>query len=101
MATPTSPVHVLNALGTDEDVRRAASYLSSCFVCCLNVKQHELTPPNNAIIAAPALIRQLHFQFCDFYSDEQDVLSETLNGSTFQSLAIVDSAIPGIPIATD
>ncbi|KAH7723945.1 hypothetical protein AAVH_08539 [Aphelenchoides avenae] len=91
---PTQKTDVKLQIETDADVRRAVSYLSSCFVSCLGLYGHEQAPPNNAIVAAPALIRQLHVMNCNFYNGKEDVLSQMIEGRTFQRLTIADSAIP-------
>ncbi|KAH7725098.1 hypothetical protein AAVH_07376 [Aphelenchoides avenae] len=78
----------------DADVQKAASYLSSCFVNEFHTYYHRDVLPRNAIIAAPALIRELEFQFCVFDHGEEDTLSTTLNGSTFQSLSLIWSYVP-------
>lgn len=74
----------------------AVAYLSSCFVAEFTVFAHHGVPPKNAVIAAPKLIGELVFRFCDFLDDgERDTLTETLNGSTFRSLTF-DDDVPGI-----
>ncbi|KAH7673124.1 hypothetical protein AAVH_42397, partial [Aphelenchoides avenae] len=84
---------------TDADAKKAALYLSSCYVCDFNVYWHRQALPRSEIIAAPALIRQLDFRYCNFDKDKKDVkkdsLGETLGGSTFRCLAIFSSSIPG------
>ncbi|KAH7711003.1 hypothetical protein AAVH_21689 [Aphelenchoides avenae] len=68
---------------TDEDVQEPVLYLSSCYVPFFSVTQHHARmlyacPSRRAIITAPALIRQLTFQDCDFGNGEEDTLGETL-----------------------
>ncbi|KAH7708475.1 hypothetical protein AAVH_24278 [Aphelenchoides avenae] len=86
---------------TDADARKAASYLASCFVLRLSVYRHYEAPPKNVIIAAPALIHELSIQCCDFRGGQENTLSETLNGSTFQCLSICYSHNPAWQINDD
>ncbi|KAH7703770.1 hypothetical protein AAVH_29057 [Aphelenchoides avenae] len=79
---------------TDADAQKAASYLSSCFVRDFWVHSHYDALPTNTIIAAPALIRGLQFERCNFNQGEKDTLSEMLSGSTFQSLELIRSHVP-------
>ncbi|KAH7710685.1 hypothetical protein AAVH_22021 [Aphelenchoides avenae] len=79
---------------TDADVQKAASYLSSCFVSDFSVYGHLRAPPKNAIISAPALIDEIGFRNCSFANGDEDSLGETLGGSTFRCLVLVDSSIP-------
>ncbi|KAH7680462.1 hypothetical protein AAVH_41163, partial [Aphelenchoides avenae] len=79
---------------TDADALKAASYLSSCFVRYFDVYGHCFALPKNAIIAAPTLIDELDFRQCSLDSGAEDTLSETLNGSTFRSLSLVNSSVP-------
>ncbi|KAH7710693.1 hypothetical protein AAVH_22031 [Aphelenchoides avenae] len=79
---------------TDGDALKAASYLSSCFVRYFDVYGHCFALPKNAIIAAPALIDELDFRQCSLDIGAEDTMSETLNGSTFRSLSLVNSSVP-------
>lgn len=83
-------------LETDADAETAASYLSSCFVRRFSVYGHHCAFSKNAIIAAPELIRELDFCRCIFHNAAENTLGKTLDGSTFQSLSLVRSSIPGI-----
>ncbi|KAH7699842.1 hypothetical protein AAVH_33049 [Aphelenchoides avenae] len=84
---------------TAADVQKAVAYLSSCFVAEFNVFAHHGVPPKYPIIAAPKLIRELGFRFCDFLDNgEEHTLNEMLNGSTFHSLAFGNFYIPGCQI---
>ncbi|KAH7709095.1 hypothetical protein AAVH_23646 [Aphelenchoides avenae] len=79
---------------TDADAQKAAAYLSSCFVRHFWVHSHYDVLPRNAIIAAPALIRELQFERCHFNKGEGDTLSEMITGSTFQFLELSRSHVP-------
>lgn len=75
--------------------QKAASYLSSCVVSVFNAFGHRDALPNNAIVAASALILFLEFESCRFEPGDVDTLSATLNRSIFQSLVLIDSSLPG------
>ncbi|KAH7707038.1 hypothetical protein AAVH_25736 [Aphelenchoides avenae] len=79
---------------TDAGVQKAAAYLSSCFVRHFRVEDYKRTLPRNAVIAAPPLIHDLEIRGCDFDKGEEDTLSATLTGSTFQGLSLVVNSIP-------
>ncbi|KAH7707625.1 hypothetical protein AAVH_25135 [Aphelenchoides avenae] len=77
------------------DAEKAPLYLSSCYVCDFNVYWHRRALPRQSVIAAPALIRQLDFRYCNFDNDKKDSLGETLDGSNFRCLTLFSSSIPG------
>ncbi|KAH7694256.1 hypothetical protein AAVH_38701, partial [Aphelenchoides avenae] len=78
---------------TDADAQKAASYLSTCFVSNFRVSNFDALP-ENAIIAAPARMRELFFGNCNFDNDVEDTLSNALKGSSFQCLKFINSRIP-------
>ncbi|KAH7707626.1 hypothetical protein AAVH_25136 [Aphelenchoides avenae] len=88
------PANAYIRIETDSDVQKAVSYLSSCVVGYFSVFGHHDALPENAIIAAPALIRELNFKSCNFSIGEEDTLSETLMGSTFQRLSFCLADLP-------
>ncbi|KAH7704190.1 hypothetical protein AAVH_28623 [Aphelenchoides avenae] len=88
------PAQVELTFETDADVQKAAAYLSSCFVRIFVVYEHMKTLPRNAVIAAPPLIHELAFGFCNFDKGGEDTLSATLNGSTFRCLSLFANTIP-------
>ncbi|KAH7697123.1 hypothetical protein AAVH_13525 [Aphelenchoides avenae] len=86
-------------LHIETDMRKAVSYLSSCYVPSFVVLELDgrtlyECPIHRAIITASGRICTLKLQECHFDSDGENTLSETLRVCNFQRVSLLYSPIP-------
>lgn len=90
----------MTAIILETDMRKAVSYLSSCYVPSFVVLELDgrtlyECPIHRAIITASGRICTLKLQECHFDSDGENTLSETLRVCNFQRVSLLYSPIPG------